>query len=43
MTDEEEVAEIEAAEEAGTWMRVPKELVREVTALIKNHEARKAS
>jgi hypothetical protein len=43
MTAEEEAAEIEAAEEAGNWMLVPKELVREVEQLIQKHESRRAS
>ncbi len=42
-TDEEAAAEVESAEEAGDWVMVPRELVGEVRALIKKHEARKAS
>lgn len=44
-TEEEELAELESAEEVEdeTWLKIPRALVPEVQALIEAHGKRKAS
>ena len=37
-TDEERAAAIESGEEVGSWIRVPRDLISEVRALIQAHQ-----